>query len=127
MKSVLLLLLSIVTVLASAMPARRPFRKPLKPVRVETRHPVSWKTIAAGGAAAGTIIAAYKVSDGVEEGIKTVAKDNPEAFTDSLSVLTWPIRWVVFVLFLLSGCWITKGLLELKTTSNRKDTTCNSH
>ena len=127
MKTVLVLLLSIVTVLASAMPARRPFRKPLKNVRVESRHPVSWKTIAAGGAAAGTVIAAYKISDGVEDGMKIAAKEKPEAFTDSLSVLTWPIRWAAFVLFLVSGCWITKNLLELKTTSNRKDTTCNSH
>ena len=127
MKTALVLLLSIVTVLASAMPARHPFRKPLKPTRVETRHPVSWKTIAAGGAAAGTVIAAYKVSNGVEDGMKIAAKEKPEAFADSLSVLTWPIRWAAFVLFLVSGCWIAKSLFELKSTSNRKDTTCNSH
>ena len=63
----------------------------------------------------------------MEEGIKTVAKEKPEVFADTLSVLTWPIRWAAFVLFLLSGCWIAKKLLELKTTSNRKDTTCNSN
>ena len=45
---------------------------------------------------------------------KTVAKAKPEVF----AVLTWPVRWAAFVLFLLSGCWITKKLLELKTTSN---------
>ena len=67
-----------------------------------------WKTVVAGGAAAGTVIAAYKISDGVEEGIKTVAKEKPEAFTDSLSMLTWPVRWAAFVLFLISGCWIWK-------------------
>ena len=127
MKTVLVLLLSIVTVLASAMPARRPFRKPLKPAHVETHHPVSWKTIAAGGVAAGTVIAAYKISDGVEDGMKIAAKEEPEAFADSLSVLTWPIRWAAMIFFLVSGCWITKKLLEFKTTSNRKDTTCNSH
>ena len=120
MKTVLVLLLSIVTVLASAMPARRPFRKPLKPTRVETRHPVSWKTIAAGGAAAGTVIAAYKVSDGVEDSMKIAAKEKPEAFADSLSVLTWPIRWAAFLLFLVSGCWIAKKLLELKAPSTMK-------
>ena len=127
MKTVLVLLLSIVMVLASAMPARRPFRKPLKPAHVEMRHPVSWKTIAAGGAAAGTVIAAYKISDGVEDGMKIAAKEEPEAFADSLSVLTWPIRWAAFVLFLVSGCWIAKKWFELKTASNRKDTICNSH
>ena len=62
-----------------------------------------------------------------EEGIKTVAKEKPEVFADTLSVLNWPIRWAAFALFLLSGCWIAKKLLELKTTSNRKDTTCNSN
>ncbi len=79
-----------------------------------------WKTVAAGGAAAGTVIAAYKVSDGIEDGIKTVAKEKPEVFADTLSVLTWPIRWAAFVLFLFSGCWIAKKLLEIKTTSTSK-------
>ena len=86
----------------------------------KTQIVVPWKTVAAGGAAAGTVIAAYKVSDGVEEGIKTVAKEKPEVFADALSVLTWPTRWAAFVLFLLSGCWIAKKLLELKTTSTTK-------
>ena len=127
MKTVLVLLLSIVTVLASAMPVRRPFRKPLKPIRVETRHPVSWKTIAAGGAAAGTVIAAYKVSDGVEDGMKIAAKEKPEAFTDSLSVLTWPIRMAAFTLFLISGCWIWKKWLEHETTTPKGNETWYSH
>jgi len=125
MKTVLVLLLSIVTVLASAMPARRPFRKPLKPVRMETRYPVSWKTVAAGGAAAGTVIAAYKISDGVEEGMKIAAREKPEAFADSLSVLTWPVRWAAFVLFLISGCWIWKKWLEHKNTTPKGNETWN--
>jgi len=127
MKTVLVLLLSIVTVLASAMPARRPFRKPLKPARVETRYPVSWKTVAAGGAAAGTIIAAYKISDGVEEGMKIAAREKPEAFADSLSVLTWPVRWAAFILFLISGCWIWKKWLEHKITTPKENETWNLH
>ena len=119
-----LVLLSVVAF--SATPnIHRPHRRVSTPRKTEIVIP--WKTVAASGAATGTVIAAYKVSDGVEEGIKTVAKEKPEAFTDSLSVLTWPVRWAAFVLFLLSGCWITKKLLELKTTANRKDTTCNSH
>jgi len=128
MKTVLVLLLSIVTVLGSAMPARRPFRKPLKPARVEMRHPVSWKTIAAGGAAAGTVIAAYKISDGVEDGMKIAAKEEPEAFADSLSVLTWPVRWAAFILFLISGCWLWKKWLEHETNSTPKgNETCYLH
>ena len=127
MKWLLALFLAVLSVVAfSATPnVHRPHRRVSAPRK--TQIVVPWKTVAAGGAAAGTIIAAYKVSDGVEDGIKTVAKEKPEVFADTLSVLTWPIRWAAFVLFLLSGCWIAKKLLELKTSSNRKDTTCNSH
>jgi len=117
MKTTLILLLALMTAFASAMPARRPFRKPLKPVRMETRYPVSWKTVAAGGAAVGTVIAAYKISDGVEEGMKIAAREKPEAFADSLSVLTWPVRWAAFILFLISGCWIWKKWDERENTN----------
>ena len=127
MKSLLVLFLALVSVVtfAATPNIHRPHRHASTPRKPEIVVP--WKTVAAGGAAAGTVVAAYKISDGVEEGIKTVAKEKPEVFADTLSVLTWPIRWAAFVLFLLSGCWIAKKLLELKTTSNRKDTTCNSN
>ena len=127
MKWLLALFLSLLSVVAfSATPnIHRPHRRVSTPRKTEIVVP--WKSVAAGGAAAGTIIAAYKVSDGVEDGIRTVAKEKPEVFADTLSVLTWPVRWAAFVLFLLSGCWIAKNLLELKTTSNRKETTCNSN
>ena len=126
MKSLLILfqvLLSVVAFAASPN-IHRPHRRVSTPRKTEIVVP--WKTVAAGGAAAGTIIASYKISDGMEDGIRTVAKEKPEVFVDTLSVLTWPIRWAAFVLFLLSGCWIAKKLLELTTTSNRKDTTCKS-
>ena len=127
MKSLLILFLAVLSVVAfSATPnVHRPHRRVSTPHKTEIVVP--WKAVAAGGAAAGTVVAAYKISDGVEDGIKTVAKEKPEVFADTLSVLTWPVRWAAFVLFLLSGCWIAKKLLELKTTSNRKDTTCNSN
>ena len=127
MKSLVALFLALVSVVtfAATPNIHRPHRH-VSTLR-KTEIVVPWKTVAAGGAAAGTVIAAYKVSDGVEDGIRTVAKEKPEVFADTLSVLTWPIRWAAFVLFLLSGCWIAKKLLELKQPSNRKDTTCNSH
>lgn len=127
MKSFLALVLAVLSVVtfAATPNIHRPHRHASTPRKTEIVVP--WKTVAAGGAAAGTVVAAYKISDGVEDGIKTVAKEKPEVFADSLSVLTWPVRWAAFVLFLLSGCWIAKRLLELKTTSNRKDTTCNSN
>ena len=127
MKSFLALVLAVLSVVtfAATPNLHRPHRHASTPRKTEIVVP--WKTVAAGGAAAGTVVAAYKISDGVEDGIKTVAKEKPEVFADTLSVLTRPIRWAAFVLFLLSGCWIAKKLLELKTTSNRKDTTCNSN
>ena len=127
MKWLLAIFLALLSVVAfSVTPnVHRPHRRVSAPRK--TQIVVPWKTVAAGGAAAGTVIAAYKVSDGVEDGIRTVAKEKPEVFADTLSVLTWPVRWAAFVLFLLSGCWIAKKLLELKQPSNRKDTTCNSH
>ena len=120
MKSLLILFLAVLSVVAFAATPNihRPHRRVSTPHKTEIVVP--WKTVAAGGAAAGTVVAAYKISDGVEDGIKTVAKEKPEVFADTLSVLTWPIRWAGFVLFLLSGCWIAKRLLEHKTTSTPK-------
>ena len=127
MKSLLALFLALLSVVTfAATPNIHRLHRRVSTL-LKTQIVVPRKTVAAGGAAAGTVIAAYKVSDGVEEGIKTVAKEKPEVFADIMAVLTWPIRWAAFVLFLLSGCWIAKKLLELKTTSNRKDTTCNSN
>ena len=117
-----LLFILFAVLLSAASSAAPHYHRPQPRVPAATRiiRAVPWKTVVAGGAAAGTVIAAYKISDGVEEGIKTVAKEKPEAFTDSLSVLTWPVRWAAFVLFLISGCWIWKKWLEHETTSTSK-------
>ena len=66
---------------------------------------VPWQTVAAGGAAAGTVIAAYKISDGVEEGLKTVARSNPEAFVSTLSVFPRLFSWGA-ILVLAGGGYI---------------------
>lgn len=117
MKSFLSLFLSLLCIVAFA--ASRHVRHQYRHISAprKTLLSVPWKTVAAGGAAAGTVIAAYKVSDGIEDGIRTVAKEKPEVFADTLSVLTWPIRWAAFILFLLSGCWIWKKWLEHKITT----------
>ena len=114
------LLIILFAVLLSAASSAAPHyhrTRPRVPAATRFIRAVPWKTVAAGGAAVGTVIGISKVSTGIEEGIRTVAKEKPEVFADSLSVLTWPIRWAAFVLFLFSGCWITKNLLKLKTTS----------
>ena len=120
MKSVLSLFLAFLcgVAFAATPTAHRPYRRVSAPRKTEIVVP--WKTVVAGGAAAGTVVAAYKISDGVEDGFKIAAKEKPEAFADSLSVLTWPIRWGALILFLVSGCWITKKWLEHKTNSTSK-------
>ena len=120
MKQLLFAVLALLSVVTFAVTPRHVQPRHRASTPRKTSIVVPWKTVAAGGAAAGTVIAAYKVSDGVEDGIRTVAKEKPEVFADTLSVLTWPVRWAAFVLFLLSGCWIAKRLLEHKTTSTSK-------
>ena len=66
MKLILAAFLSALTLTASAAPHRvhRPRRhRPVKTLEVVRK--VSWQTVAAGGVAAGTVIAACKISDGV--------------------------------------------------------------
>ena len=124
----LLLLLTLVSVTICAMP--RHLRRPLR--RIRSIHPVKvcrnlkiqyppWKVVAAGGAAAGAVVASYKVSNGVEEGMKTVAKEHPEEFSRSLSVLTWPLRWGLLILMCVSGWWLWRKYLGNKN-NNRKET-----
>ena len=120
MKSLLSIFLALLCVVTSASIHQHPrTRHPASAPR-KTKIVVPWKTVAAGGAAAGTVIAAYKVSDGVEEGIKTVAKEKPEVFADTLSVLTWPVRWGILGLFLLVYCWIWRVLIRRLPTSTPK-------
>ena len=120
MKSLLILFLAVLSAVSVSATHGypQPHRRASTPRKTEIVVP--WKTVAAGGAAAGTIIAAYKVSDGVEEGIKTVAKEKPEAFADSLSVLTGPVRWGILGLFFLLYYWIWKILIRKSPTSTSK-------
>ena len=120
MKSLLILFLAVLSAVSVSATHRcpQPYRRVSTPRKTEIIVP--WKTVAAGGAAAGTIIAAYKVSDGVEEGIKTVAKEKPEVFADTLSVLTWPIRCALLAVFLLVYYWIWRVLIRKSPTSTPK-------
>ena len=120
MKLLFVLFLALLSVVAFAATPNihRPHHRVSTPRKTEIVVP--WKTVAAGGAAAGTVIAAYKVSDGVEDGIKTVAKEKPEVFADTLSVLTWPIRLAALAVFLLVYYWIWRILIRRTLTSNPK-------
>ena len=86
MKTLLILLLALITAFASAAPMRRPYRKPMKPAPVETHRPISWKTVAAGGAAAATTVTAFKISDGVEDGLKISAERAPTSFLGAFTL-----------------------------------------
>lgn len=110
MKTLLFLLLAIITAFVSAAPVRRPFRKPLKPARVETTHPVSWKTIAAGGAAATGVVAAYKIGSGVEDGLSTAAKEAPVAFLSSITLSSLFIPLIAVVGIPVVGFFIWQKL-----------------
>lgn len=67
---------------------------------------VPWQTVAAGGAAAGAVILAYKVGDGVEEGLKTVAREKPEVFTEHLAVFPRTLSYGVLLVLLIGGCYL---------------------
>ena len=110
MKALLILLLALITAFASATPIRRPYRKPLKPTHIETAHSVSWKTIAAGGAAAGAVVAAYKIGNGVEEGMSTAAKEAPVAFLSSITLSSLFIPLITVIGVPLAGFFIWQKL-----------------
>ena len=123
MKLLIAAILSALTLIASATPHRvhrvKPRHRPVKTLEVVRKVP--WQTVAAGGVAAGTVIAAYKISDGVEDGLKKVAQEKPEAFTDSLSVLPWPFRWAVLIALLCSGYFIWRRIKKYFNTKGYKN------
>ena len=114
MKLLIAAILSALTLIASATPHWKHLPRRQRPARaMEVVRKVPWQTVAAGGVAAGTVIAAYKISDGVEDGLKTVAQEKPETFTESLSVLTWPLRWAVLIALLCSGYFIWRRIKKI--------------
>ena len=123
MKLLLILMAVLLSVVSSAAPHYHRTRPRVPNARKIVRA-VPWKTVLAGGAAAGTVIAAYKISDGVEEGIKTVAKEKPEtvsgAVSNTMSALSWFMRLVTFLLIVCSGCVIGKKLLDYKASHPTK-------
>ena len=62
---------------------------------------IPWETIVAGGAAAGTVIAAYKIGNGLEAGIQTAAQNDPQAFITNLAAI--PQTFSFGLLLLLIG------------------------
>ena len=61
-----------------------------------------WKTIMATGVSSAAVIAAYKLSNGAEEGLKTLAENDPERFTALISETLAPFKWLIFFAVLLA-------------------------
>lgn len=75
--------------------------RPSAPLQLIRKTP--WQNIVAGGAAAGTVILACKVGNGVENGLQTVAKEKPQTFINSFSGIFTPIRYALWALLLYLG------------------------
>lgn len=76
------------------------------PKLIQGINAVSAKNIMAGGVAVGTVVAAHEVADGVQTGLVTVAEKNPQAFSDSLSVLLAPLRYLFYAAVLFAVFWL---------------------
>ena len=59
---------------------------------------LDWKTVMAFGLTAAVITSAHEVSDGIQEGLKTVSQTSPETFgqtlTDMAAPVTKPLGWL---------------------------------
>lgn len=62
----------------------------------------TWKPIVAGGTAAGILVTAYKVSDGVADGLRTVAKDDPASFMVGTQLLTLPVLLMIALVLIVA-------------------------
>lgn len=76
--------------------------RPRLPLIRELVRKTPWQNIAAGGAAAGTVIVASKVGNGMENGLQTVARKNPDAFASCVTPLRLPFQ-VAFCFIVGSG------------------------
>ena len=113
MKRLLLLLLVTLVFCCEARPPRRisPRPKPRKPFK-EYVQKVNWKHIAAGGAAAGTVVAAYKISDGVQEGMERAAREDPETFLDNFSSFLLPVKFLFYGLAIILLAWVSIPIIQ---------------
>ena len=109
MKHFLLATLLLLGFVSEARPmGSRVFRQ--LPRKIERIRSPSWKQIAAGGVALGTVVGAYKVADGVQNGMRDAAEKNPEGFFALLSGLTLPLRFVLWSLAFLGLGWIARKI-----------------
>ena len=68
-----------------------------------------------------TVAAAYKVSDGVQQGIKRAAEKSPGHFIGLLSGLTLLFQFVLWCISLAGCAWIALKMYRKYHTRNRKE------
>ena len=86
-----------------------------------TPYSLTWKQIAAGGATAGAVVAAYKISDGVEEGMKTVAREKPEVFSGILTPFAWPLHVITVAGLVYAGYRIWRKYRNKPQTTSQEE------
>ena len=109
MKLLFILLAVLLSAASSAAPHYHRTR-PRVPAATRIIRAVPWKTVAAGGAAAGTVVAAYKNGSGVEEGMATAAKEAPVAFLSSITLSSLFIPLIVVIGVPIAGIIIWQKL-----------------
>ena len=75
------------------------------------------KTVLTAGLTTSMIVAAYKISNGVEEGIKDISAKNPHAATSLFGKIIYPFQWLIIVIvitFVMPLFFKWKHLLKIK-------------
>ncbi|MCX6985549.1 MAG: hypothetical protein NT118_12500 [Lentisphaerae bacterium] len=72
---------------------------------------IEWKTVLASGVSVAMITGAYKVGDGIQEGLKTIAEKNPNAFEKAASKIYTVTSLPILIPLLILGSGIAIMLL----------------
>lgn len=73
---------------------------------------LDWKHIASAGLSTAAIVSAYKLSNGIEDGLKTTAEEHPETFKEIVNNLLAPISFGMWLL--IAAAIIPLALLTYK-------------
>jgi len=124
--SLLAMLLSLELLAAPHPRPRRPYRRPVPSRTARPHHHVGdtfrkipWQLVLAGGAAASSLVFAYKVGDGLRQGAVESAKTAPETYIESLGLVA--VCATAFLLMAIAyALWRTRRTRGqiLPTTAN---------
>lgn len=124
MKRVLtaLLLTTVLVMAASAAPHFRPRRPYLRyrPRRTAPHHSakilkeVPWQLVVSGGMAVGGIVFAYKVADGIQQGLVEVAHTSPAEFTGAIGGVGGTVQTIAAVIVIAGVGYLVWRLARLR-------------